>query len=64
MPWKMCKRLILGTSEKWYNHQIRKVLETESVKIIWDFQIQTDQKVQHSKPEIKLYVTKKTKNAG
>ena len=36
--WKMCQRFSLGASEKLYNCQIKKVLETNGVKILWDFQ--------------------------
>ena len=29
MPWKMYKRFNLGASEKWYDHQIKKMIELE-----------------------------------
>lgn len=51
----MCKRFHLEATEKWYGHQTRKIIESESVKIPWYFQIQTDKKMQHSKLDIVLF---------
>lgn len=38
--------------EMWYTHNAEKVLESDSCKILWDFSIQTDKKLNHSKPDI------------
>ena len=39
---------------KWYNYKPDKVLEDESFKLLWDFQINTDQTIITSKPDIIL----------
>ena len=39
--------------------KIMKVLENDDVKILWDFSVQTDHKLEHNKPDI-LTVDKKT----
>ena len=36
----------------WYTHNSEKVLELDVCKILWDFSIQTDKKVNHNKPDI------------
>ena len=50
-------------TEKSYEHSIdqdKKVLENEGVKLLWDFSIQTEGKINHNKPDI-LLLDKKTK---
>ena len=37
--WKLCER-------KWYDHKPWPVLESEAVKLLWDFKIQTDHRQQ------------------
>jgi len=34
-------------SELWYQHMAEPVIETESVKILWDMNIQTDHVIEH-----------------
>ena len=46
-------------SLKWYSHTPEKVLENESSKLLWDFQINTDRTVIASKPDI-IFQDKKT----
>lgn len=36
----------------WYQHQPKAVEETETVKILWNFQVQTDHRLHHNKPDI------------
>ena len=38
----LCKNYHLPVSEKWWEHNVEKVLQNEEVKILWDFKIQTD----------------------
>ena len=52
--WKLCHRHGFPTEEKWYDHRIEKVLENDKVKILWDFKIQTDKVIEHSRPDITL----------
>ena len=40
--WEFCKRLEFDLTDKWYMHKLESVLENETHKILWDFEIQTD----------------------
>ena len=44
---------------KWCNYTPEKVLENESSKLLWDFQINTDNTIIASKPDI-IFQDKKT----
>ena len=57
--WVMCKRHGFSHAVKWYEHTLENVLENDNVKILWDFSVQTNQKLEHSKPNI-LIVDKQT----
>ena len=50
--WELCKKFDIEASDKWYTHTPEKVIETEACKILWDFSIQTDHKLEHNKPDI------------
>ena len=47
--------------KKWYNHKPECVYETEEVKILWDFNIYTDQVIQHRRPDIVVMEKKERK---
>ena len=36
----------------WYDHVPEKVEETDHVKILWDFNIQTDHVIEHRRPDV------------
>ena len=40
------------SSSKWFEHQPDSVIETEQVKILWDFTIQTDKTIQDMRPDL------------
>ena len=40
--WDLCKKYGVKVQSKWYDHVPEKVEETDHVKILWDFNIQTD----------------------
>ena len=46
----------------WYQHTAEPVIETESVKILWDMNIQTDHSIEHRRPDI-VVVDKDNKRA-
>ena len=50
--WVMCQRFGFPAGNNWYDHTPDRVLENEVVKILWDFSIQTDHKLDHNKPDI------------
>jgi len=50
--WKLCEKWGFEKGETWYKHTPEKVLENEECKLLWDFSIQTDKKLEHNKPDI------------
>ena len=62
LHWNLCKKYHFDHHKQWYNHHAEKVLENESVKLLWDFHIQTDHKVEHCRPDL-ILVDKKKKEA-
>jgi len=58
--WSLCKKHDLPHSEKWYDHRAEAVTENEKVKVLWDFNIQTDKLIEARRPDIVL-VNKETK---
>ena len=39
-------------AEKWYEHEPEGIVETEEVKVLWDFMIQCDHVIECRKPDI------------
>ena len=39
-------------SEQWYQHTAKLVIETQSVKILWDMNFQMDHVIEHRRPDI------------
>ena len=52
LHWNLCKQYHLPESDKWWEHNVEKVLSNEEVKIIRDFKIQTDKHLAHNIPDI------------
>jgi len=50
--WSLCETYHIKRSEQWYQHTTEPVIETESVKILWDMNIQTDHVIEHRQPDI------------
>ena len=52
--WVMCQTCRFSNAAKWYEntntHQ--KVLQNDDAKILWDFSLQDDCKLEHNKPHI------------
>ena len=49
---ELCQNKKFVGEEKWYNHKPESVYEDEKVKILWDFNINTDHVIQHRRPDI------------
>ena len=62
LHWNLCKKFGFKHHHQWYNHHAEKILENDSVKLLWDFHIQTDHVVEHCRPDL-LLVEKKKKEA-
>ena len=52
LHWNLCKNYNIQATDQWWKHQPEKVIENEEVKILWDFQLQTDRKIAHNIPDI------------
>ena len=53
--WDLCKKYMYGVKvqSKWYVPE--KVEETDHVKILWDFNIQTDHVIEHRRPDVVVF---------
>ena len=57
---ELCQNFGLVGEFKWYNHKPAIVVENDRVKILWDFNIQTDHDIQHMRSDIvELYKTER-----
>ena len=59
LHWNICKKFNFPVSKNWWDHKVEKVMESESVKILWDFRIQTDKHLDHNTPDLTVIVNKK-----
>jgi len=57
--WSICKKHELPHTEKWYDHRAESVIENAKVKLLWDFNIQTDKVIEARRPDLVL-VNKET----
>ena len=62
LRWSLCKEYAFPRSKRWYEHRAEKVLENGQVKILWDFHIQSDHVIEHSRLDL-LLVDKVTNEA-
>ena len=53
--WALCKKFGFEHAEFWYQHVPVAVLENENVKLLWDFTIQVDRKIDHYRPDIVIF---------
>ena len=60
--WELCRRYGFKCTEKWYDHIPKGVLENEKSKILWDFRIQTDQQLNHNRPDIVIHDKEKNES--
>ena len=40
--WEVCRNIGFDVNEKWYKHELEKVVENHSWDILWNLKIQTD----------------------
>ena len=50
--WRLCQIYSLPHADSWYKHLAEKVIDTPQVKILWDFNIQTDRVLEARRPGI------------
>ena len=53
--------ILEDTSVAWYNHEPSPIIENDVIKVLWDFDIQTDKHVTSNRPDI-VIVDKKEKS--
>ena len=63
IPWEMCRKFQFDHTNKWYKHNPAPVLENESHKLLWDFNIQTDHLIQARRPDL-IIINKKTRESA
>ena len=59
--WEMCKKLKFDHANKWYMHNPTPVLENDTHKLLWDFNIQTDLLISARRPDLIIINKKKKK---
>ena len=55
LHWETCGRIGVQRSAKWYDHEPEGVVETSRHKVLWDFKVQTDKRVEHNRPDLVIY---------
>ena len=58
--WEMCKKFKFDHANKWYMHNPAPVLENDTHKLLWDFNIQTDRLISARRPDL-IIINKKKK---
>ena len=48
----LCKKYSLDCKDKWYEHTPERVAQNDEVKILLDFGIQTDHRIEHNRPDL------------
>ena len=61
--WEFCKKLKFDHMNKWYMHNPDSVLENETHKLFWDFEIQMDHLISTKRPDPGI-INKKKKRTG
>ena len=58
-----CKKFKSNHANKWYMHNPAPVLENDTYKLLWDFDLQTDNLISARRPDLKIINKKKRKSA-
>ena len=59
--WELCKKLQFDLTNKAYKHNPESVLENETHKLLWNFEIQTDHQISARRPDLIIINKKKKK---
>ena len=57
--WDMCKKFKFDHTKKWYMQNQAPVLENDTHKLLWDFNIQTDHLIPAKRPDLIILIKKK-----
>ena len=52
--WEMSKKFKFDHANKWYMHNLAPVIENDTHKLLWDFNIQTDHQISARRPDLKI----------
>ena len=52
MLWQLCGKCGLERTSNWYEQKPEGVVESENFKILWDFTVQCDRKIEARRPDI------------
>ena len=55
----MCKKFKFDHASKWHMHNPAPVLENDTQKLLWDFDIQTDHLISARRPDLIIIIIKK-----
>ena len=61
--WEMRKKSKFDHANKWYMHNPAPVLESDTHKLLWDFNIQTDHLISARRPDLIIINEKRRKSA-
>ena len=50
--WELCKKFKFDHTTRWYKHKLEPILENDTHKILWDFEIQTDHLIPARRPDL------------
>ena len=56
--WQLCGKCGLERANNWYEQNPERVVESENSKVLWDFTIQCDRKIETRRPDI-VFIDKK-----
>ena len=59
--WEMCKKFKFDHTNKWYIHKLASVLENNTLKLLWDFDIQIDHLILVRRSDL-IIINKKIEN--
>ena len=54
IQWKICQQYNSSFAKNWFKQKPQKVVETESVTVLWDFPARTNRTIQANKPDITI----------
>ena len=52
--WKLARKCNFEAGDKWYEHEVERVLENEDYIILWDLSIQTNHVIEARRPDLAL----------
>ena len=59
--WEMCKNFKFDHAKKWHMHNPTSILEDDTHKLLWDFDIHTDHLISLRRPDLMIIQKKKKK---